>query len=69
MHEAYMRHRKRFRQAWRAAEADGSCDGIGGAEYRRVLREWMQAECGPDPFDFILRRANIGPANPADYIV
>ena len=43
----------------RLSEA-GKCDSPGGAEYRRVLHEWIENQ--PDDMEeFIVRRANVGP--------
>ncbi len=40
---------------------DGKCDCAGGMEYRRVLREWIDAGQPDDLDEFIVRRANVGP--------
>jgi hypothetical protein len=49
-----------FWAAYERLAEDGKCDSPGGAEYRRVLREWIEQE--PDDMEtFILRRANAGP--------
>lgn len=34
---------KQFRRSWRHAERLGLCDGVDGAEYRRVLRAQIRA--------------------------
>jgi hypothetical protein len=42
-----------FRRVWRELAENGDCDSLDSAEYRRVFREWLQADC-PDPLGFIL---------------
>lgn len=55
----------RFRWWWRYCERQGLCDGLGGAEYRRVKGAW-QASCYPMPlFTFIRSQANAAPQAPA----
>lgn len=49
---------KRFRAAYQRLSEDGQCDSPGGAEYRRVLGEWIDAEI-PEPLEpFIIEAAN-----------
>jgi hypothetical protein len=49
-----------FWAAYERLAEDGKCDCPGGAEYRRVLREWIEQQ--PDNMEeFICRRANAGP--------
>lgn len=48
-----------FDRVWCELAEEGSCDGFGGAEYRRVKDEFEQEFIA----DFIRQRANIGPDN------
>lgn len=52
---------QRFVDAWHECEARGQCDGLGGAEFTRVCREWFAAGAPPDVHEFIRRRANMMP--------
>lgn len=55
-----------FERVWISCESLGWCDGIGVAEYRRVLAEWEAAGHPANIAEFIHVRANIGPwDNPA----
>jgi hypothetical protein len=38
---AVMNERHLFDEAWKKCAAQGQCDAIGGAEYRRVYYEWL----------------------------
>ena len=52
-----------FWNAYERLSEEGKCDSPGGAEYRRVLMEWIEAS--PDNMEeFIVRRANAGPYEP-----
>ena len=35
-------HWPEFNYAWEKLAARGECDQIGGVEYRRILREWIE---------------------------
>ena len=49
-----------FYAAYERLAEDGKCDSPGGAEYLRVLHEWIEDK--PDDMEeFIVRRANVGP--------
>jgi hypothetical protein len=50
-----------FRLAYERLATSGRCDCYGGAESRRVWRDW-EAAGYPQPVEhFIVARANIGP--------
>lgn len=48
-----------FDSAWADCENEGCCDGMGGAEYRRVRREWYRAGRPVGIACFIAARSNI----------
>lgn len=50
-----------FDRSWRSLAARGSCDAFGGAEYRRVLAEWIKENRPRAVRRFILYRANTTP--------
>ena len=50
-----------FRMAWIASAQDGLCDGEGGMEHRRVVREWVEAGRPLPAAAFIVQRASAGP--------
>jgi hypothetical protein len=52
-----------FWQAWKRLERWGRCDGWGGAECRRVYREWLAAGKPFPAAAFIAVAANLGPVN------
>ena len=54
-----MGEREEFARAWHALERLGMCDGAGGMEYRRVLKEWRQIGRAASMLAFIRRRANL----------
>lgn len=54
-----------FEQAWKRLARFGRCDGLGGAEYRRVLREWIEAGWPRRIENFIMLRARLA-APPAE---
>ena len=47
-----------FRIVWQVLSFVGKCDQYGGAEYRRVFREWIDAGYPLPVAEFIVRRAN-----------
>lgn len=51
----------RFPGVWEAMAEDGHCDGLGGAEYRRVYQEYKEAGAPPFMTTFILDHANRHP--------
>jgi len=53
--------RELFDYWWMFAAEAGACDGFGGAEYHRVLEEWMKAGRKPAVLRFIIERADAGP--------
>lgn len=48
-----------FDAVWRECEKRGWCDGLEGAEYRRVSQEWLEAGAPLEMARFIRRRTNI----------
>lgn len=50
-----------FRLVWYALADKNKCDTWGSAEQRRVLAEWLQADCPLPLVEFIQRRANASP--------
>ena len=50
-----------FDHVWSDCEKQGSCDGLGGSEYRRVRSEWIRSGKPRCIKEFIGWRANIGP--------
>ena len=56
---------KTFNQTWAELAEEHLCDGIGGAEYRRVALEYIIAEVDArtqsEREEFILSSANRGP--------
>ena len=50
-----------FNQTWSDLAKHGICDTMGGAEYTRVLKEWLQAGQPPDITSFIKSSANRAP--------
>lgn len=51
---------REFHSAYERLSAEGKCDSPGGAEYQRVLHEWIEDQ--PDDMEeFIVRRANAVP--------
>lgn len=49
---------EKFDQTWEALSKVGSCDSIGGMEYERVKREWLEFDM-PEPIaSFITIRTN-----------
>jgi hypothetical protein len=53
-----------FDHVWERLAEEGACDALGGAEYRRVYREWTQRRYPRPIAPFIRQRANIGPTDP-----
>lgn len=47
----------KFNQRWLRLAVLGACDGLGGAEYRRVRKEWEAAGCPALVSLFILHHA------------
>lgn len=54
---------KRFARIWDRLARRGSCDARGGAEYRRVVIEWINAGKPRGMSAFIRERANLGPGD------
>lgn len=50
-----------FCKAWELLSQSGKCDGIGGAEFRRVIVEWIEADMPTPATDFIIKQANAMP--------
>lgn len=50
----------RFNARWKALAKEGQCDAFGGAEYARILREWLATDRVGMITPFIITRANIG---------
>lgn len=48
-----------FDEAWRRCEAEGWCDGHGGAEYDRILSAWIAADMPFDVWTFIRKRGSL----------
>lgn len=48
-----------FNRVWRELAATGHCDAIEGAEYRRVLKEWIEVHDDVTVGCFIVDRANL----------
>jgi hypothetical protein len=46
-----------FRIAWQRLAAQAIVDGFGGAQYRRVFGDWLDAQRPANVKDFILRHA------------
>jgi len=58
-----------FNRIWDRLAYHGHCDERGGAEYQRVLAEWVadgRISHVQYVADFIRRRANIGPVAPGE---
>lgn len=54
-------HSKEFRMTWEILNRAYFCDGIDGAEYRRIYKEWL-ADGESEPIDeFIKEKAKEGP--------
>jgi len=51
---------QRFYAAWKRCARLSQCDAWGGAECRRVYREWIAAGRPALVVSFIRRRANVG---------
>ena len=47
-----------FDAKWKTAARHGTCDSIGGAEYRRVKQEWIEMGAPETISEFIAVRAN-----------
>lgn len=52
-----------FWDAYERLAHEGKCDSPGGGEFTRVQYEW-QLWGRPDPEEFIVQRANVGPFDP-----
>ena len=50
-----------FNWQWALLSEQGHCDGLYGAEWQRVLAEWIATGRSDGPKTFILERANIPP--------
>lgn len=50
-----------FDAAWRMCEERGKCDAFGGAEYRRLRRQWDKLIGLAYALDFIASAANAPP--------
>jgi hypothetical protein len=58
------RLKRRFDRTWRRLAAAGTCDGFGGAEYRRCWNLYRLAAVPISPMYFIAAAANEPPHNP-----
>lgn len=57
--DALLNQRRQFAEVWARLAQEGRCDDVGGAEYRRVLLEWLNRCSAEEMERFIVERANI----------